>query len=118
MYLIRAEAYAEKNQVLLGAADLNALRAQRIDGYTDEAFGGKESLINAVMLERYKELAFEAHRMHDLRRKLLPVTRLPQDASNALGAVLLNPADRTYYFPIPASEILANENVIQNPTYR
>jgi hypothetical protein len=118
MYLIRAEAYAEKNQLLLGAADLNALRTQRITGYTNEAFASKDILVNAVLTERFKELAFEAHRMHDLRRKLLSVTRLPEDAVNALGAVLLKPTDRTYYFPIPAKEILANENMIQNPTYR
>lgn len=118
MYLIRAEAYAAKDQLALGAADLNALRAARITGYTDESFGSKESLINAVLLERFKELAFEGQRMNDLRRKLLPVTRLPEDAENALGAVLLNPADKPYYFPIPADEILANENMIQNPAYR
>lgn len=118
MYLIRAEAYAEKNEVGLGAADLNELRAARITGYSDENFGSKESLINAVLLERFKELAFEAHRMHDLRRKLLPVTRNPEDAVNALGAVLLNPTDKAYYWPIPADEILANENMIQNPAYR
>lgn len=118
MYLIRAEAYAEKSQVGLGAADLNTLRRQRITGYADETFGNKESLINAVLLERFKELAFEAQRMNDLRRKLLQVTRNPEDAVNALGAVLLKPTDKAYYFPIPADEILANENMIQNPAYR
>jgi len=118
MYLIRAEANAEKNQLIAGAADLNALRAKRITGYTNEAFGSKESLISAIMTERYKELAFEGHRMHDLRRRLLPVTRLPEDAVNALGAVTLNPTDKKYYYPIPSAEILANENMEQNPTYK
>lgn len=118
MYLIRAEAYAEKNQLVLGAADLNALRGQRITGYVDESFATKESLINAIMLERFKELAFEAHRMHDLRRKLLPVVRLPQDAINAPAKTTLSPTDKEYYYPIPATEILANENMLQNPTYR
>lgn len=119
MYLIRAEAYAEKNQVALGAADLNALRKQRITGYVDEVFGSKESLINAVLAERFKELAFEGQRMNDLRRKLLPVVRLPQDAVNNLpNKTTLNPTDKEYYYPIPGTEILANENMIQNPTYR
>lgn len=118
MYLIRAEAYAEKDQVALGAADLNALRKQRITGYVDEVFASKESLINAIMVERFKELAFEAQRMHDLRRKLLPVTRLPQDAINAPNKTTLNTTDKEYYYPIPGTEILANENMIQNPTYR
>ncbi|AXY77172.1 RagB/SusD family nutrient uptake outer membrane protein [Paraflavitalea soli] len=118
MYLIRAEAYAENNQVALGAADLNALRKQRIAGYVDEVFASKESLINAVILERFKELAFEGQRMNDLRRKLLPVTRLPQDAINASAKTTLSPTDKEYYYPIPGTEILANENMIQNPTYR
>jgi starch-binding outer membrane protein, SusD/RagB family len=118
MYLIRAEAYAEKTQLGLGGDDLNALRAARITGYANQTFASKDALVNAVLEERYKELAFEAHRMHDLRRKLLPVTRIPEDAENALGAVLLNPTDRVYYYPIPADEILANENVLQNPPYR
>jgi hypothetical protein len=118
MYLIRAEAYAEKTQLGLGGDDLNALRAARITGYANQTFGSKDALVNAVLDERFKELAFEAQRMHDLRRKLLPVTRLAIDAENALGAVLLNPTDKVYYYPIPNSEILANENMIQNPTYR
>ncbi|WP_276480519.1 RagB/SusD family nutrient uptake outer membrane protein [Paraflavitalea pollutisoli] len=118
MYLIRAEAYAEKEQLISGSADLNNLRARRIDGYTNESFGTKSSLIDAIMMERYKELAFEGQRMNDLRRKLWPVTRNPEDATNALGAVLLNPTDKTYYWPIPADEILANENMEQNPTYK
>lgn len=118
MYLIRAEAYAEKDQLISGTADLNALRTRRISGYTNESFGSKQSLVSAIIDERYKELAFEAQRMHDLRRKLLPVTRIPEDAVNALGAVTLNPTDRTYYWPIPATEILANENMQQHPAYK
>ncbi|WP_315819960.1 RagB/SusD family nutrient uptake outer membrane protein [Paraflavitalea speifideaquila] len=107
-----------KNQVALGAADLNALRKQRITGYVDETFATKESLINAIIQERFKELAFEAQRMHDLRRKLLPVVRLPQDAVNAANKTTLNPTDKEYYYPIPGTEIQANENMVQNPTYR
>lgn len=118
MYLIRAEAYAETNQLTQAASDLNMLRMQRITGYTAETFASKEALVNAVMMERFKELAFEGQRIHDLRRKNLPVTRLPEDAINALGAVTLNPADNQYWYPIPDEEIRANENIIQNPGYR
>ena len=119
MYLIRAEAYAESStpNLTAAAADLNALRAARITGYTNEVFPSKDALISAIITERFKELAFEAHRMADLRRRKLPVTRLPEDAINALGAVTLNPTDRQYYFPIPSTEILANENLEQNSGY-
>lgn len=117
MYLIRAEANAEKGLLISAAEDLNTLRAVRINGYVPQVFLTKEALINAILEERFKELAFEGHRIHDLRRKGLAVTRLAEDAVNAQGAVLLQPTDKQYYFPIPDEEILANENIEQNPGY-
>jgi hypothetical protein len=118
MYLIRAEAKAEKNDLAGASADLNALRAARISGYAPQVFTDKAALINEVIQERFKELAFEAQRMNDLRRRLLPVTRLSIDGVNALGALTLNPGDKVYYYPIPDGEIKANENMVQNPRYR
>lgn len=116
-YLIRAEANAEKNNLVSGAADLNTLRAARITGYTNQAFATKEALIDAVMNERFRELAFEKSRYFDLKRKLLSITRLPEDAINALGAVTLAPTDAKYLMPIPLRERQANPNMQQNPGY-
>ncbi len=120
MYLIRAEAYAESTPMNLtaAAADINTLRSARITGYTDVAFSSKTDAINQIMNERFKELAFEGHRIFDLRRRMLPVNRGLSDAALAFGAVNLLPTDKEYYFPIPQGEILANDNMIQNPTYR
>ncbi len=119
MYLIRAEAYAEKTgQLGLGINDLNTLRSARINGYTNATFTTKEALIEAILLERYKELAFEGQRMSDLRRHKLPVTRIAEDVTNALGAVTLAITAKEYYYPIPNDEMQANNNMIQNPTYR
>jgi len=117
MYLIRAEAYAEKNNLVAGAADLNALRRARITGYVDEVFVTKDALINAIITERFKELAFEKSRYFDLKRKLLPITRIPEDAINALGAVNLDQTKREYLMPIPLAEINANKNMQQNTGY-
>ncbi len=117
MYLIRAEAYAEKNQPGLAAEDLNDLRAARIAGYTPQAFADKAAIIAAVYSERFKELAFEGHRHFDLRRRNMNISRNPEDAVNALGAVLLTPNDPEYVFPIPNSELRANPNMKQNPGY-
>lgn len=117
MYLIRAEAYAENEQEDLGADDLNYLRAARITGYTAQSFADKDALINAIITERFKELAYEGHRHFDLRRRNLPITRNPEDAVNALGAVLLEPGDAQYVFPIPNSELRANPNMDPNPGY-
>jgi len=115
MYLIRAEAKAESTGD--GAADLNALRAARITGYTSAAFADKDALITAIYNERFKELAFEGHRFFDLRRRNLPVQRLPEDAINASGAVTLLPTKAQYTFPLPAQELAINKNAIQNPNY-
>jgi hypothetical protein len=117
MYLIRAEAYAENNQPGLAADDINKLRAARIEGYTPQAFADKDALITAIYTERFKELAFEGHRHFDLRRRNLNISRNPEDAVNALGAVLLTPNDAEYVFPIPNSELRANPNMKQNPGY-
>lgn len=117
MYLIRAEAYAEKSMPGPAANDINSLRAARIAGYTAQTFADKTALINAVMTERFKELAFEGHRHFDLRRRNLNISRNPEDAVNALGAVLLTPNDPEYVFPIPNSELRANPNIKQNPGY-
>lgn len=115
MYLIRAEAKAELNGG--GADDLNTLRGARIVDYTDVTFNDKAELVTAIMEERFKELAFEGHRFYDLKRRNQPVQRLPEDAVNASGAVLLTPQQAQYAFPIPATEVLINKNTVQNPKY-
>lgn len=117
MYLIRAEALAEKNDLPGAARDLNALRAARINGYMPQQFADKDALITAIYTERFKELAFEGHRTFDLRRRGLPVTREPADAINALGAVRLEAGKKGYVFPIPDAETKANKNIQQNPGY-
>jgi len=116
MYLIRSEAQAELASATPGA-DLNTLRAARIEGYSPETFASKEALISAIYQERFKELAFEGHRFFDLRRRNLPVERLPEDAINAVGALTLEPTQAQYAFPIPAREISVNRNMEQNPNY-
>lgn len=121
MYLIRAEAAVEQDNssagIAAGAKDLNDLRRTRIFGYTDQNFADKQSLIDAIMNERYKELAFEGHRFFDLKRKKLPVERISQDAVNASGAVKLEPTAAQYCFPLPVEEISVNKNIKQNPNY-
>ncbi|MGN6420257.1 MAG: RagB/SusD family nutrient uptake outer membrane protein [Pseudobacter sp.] len=117
MYLIRSEAYAGNNQLDLAEDDLNDLRRTRISGYADQTFADKTALMDAIEKERFKELAFEGHRHHDLRRWNLPVTRLPEDAVNALGAVNLPPTQAQYRWPIPNSELRVNPNLKQNPFY-
>jgi hypothetical protein len=121
MYLIRAEAELEKNNTTTGltaaAKDLNDLRAARIYNYIAQNFGDKQSLLNAIYNERFKELAFEGHRFFDLKRRRLPVERTAQDAINTMGAIKLEPTAAQYCFPIPAQEMKVNKNMEQNPNY-
>jgi hypothetical protein len=115
MYLIRAEAKAELNDAT-AANDLNDLRDARITGYVPETFATKAALIDAIMLERFKELAFEGHRFFDLRRRNLPVLRSGTDAPSTTGATL--PAGNfRFILPIPLNEIQANPLVVQNQGY-
>ena len=115
MYLIRAEAKAETGDLTAAAADLNALRAARINNYTDASFATKAAVIDAVMLERFKELPYEGHRFFDAKRRNLAVTRLAVDAQGT--ALTLSAGNFRFILPIPNSEIQANTLMVQNPGY-
>jgi hypothetical protein len=117
MYLIRAEANARKATPDLTAAadDLNELRRNRITPYTNETFTAVGTLIDAIMLERYKELCFEGFRIFDLKRNGLPVNRLASDASSEWQTLAAD--NFRFVLPIPNAELLANRNMVQNPGY-
>lgn len=118
MYLIRAEAYAELGgtNLALGATDLNFLRSKRIPGYTNATFATSQALIDAVLLERYKELCFEGFRFFDLKRRGLPIDRLPGDVTS-LNWLSLPAGNFRFILPIPVGELQANPNIKQNPGY-
>lgn len=120
MYLIRAEARAEQNKYT-GAnsaeSDINTLRAARINGYVNVVFASKQEAIDAILLERFKELAFEGHRFWDLKRRGLAVTRLATDAPTS-AATTLPAGNFRFLLPIPNVEIQASGGVLeQNPGY-
>ncbi|HMR84621.1 MAG TPA: RagB/SusD family nutrient uptake outer membrane protein [Niabella sp.] len=117
MYLIKAEAELESNNIAAAAKELNDLRRARIYNYIDQNFTDKQVLLNAIYNERFKELAFESHRFFDLKRRKLPVERTTQDAINTSGAVKLEPTAAQYNFPIPDREMSINKNMVQNPNY-
>jgi len=116
MFLIRAEARAEGNDLVNAAADLNVLRAARINGYVNVVLATKDIAITAIMDERFKELPFEGHRFWDLKRRNLPVTRLAADAP-VPNATILAAGSFRFLLPIPNAEIQANPLMVQNPGY-
>ncbi|HEX6334491.1 MAG TPA: RagB/SusD family nutrient uptake outer membrane protein, partial [Flavisolibacter sp.] len=115
MYLIRAEAYAKlpSPNVAAGRADLNALQTARNATLSNPTTA--QELVDAVMLERFKELAFEGFRFWDLKRNMLPVQRLASDANAEWQTLPVN--SFRWVMPIPRQEIIANPNTVQNPGY-
>ena len=114
MYLIRAEANARKggaNEVT-ALTDLNTLRAARIAGFVAGAETGA-ALINAIALERRKELICEGHRWFDLKRTTKTISR-----SSCSVFCTLDASNRAWTWPLPIAEINANPNILpQNPGY-
>jgi len=111
MYLIRAEARAEQGDEDGARADLDAV-ASRVDpGYTPSAATG-DDLIDAIILERRKEFAFEGDRLYDLTRRQRSWTKF-----RTFEEFTVNWDDDQVYNPIPQAEIDVNPNITQNPGY-
>jgi hypothetical protein len=119
LYLIRAEAYARRNEtndIANAAVDINTLRTNRIADYTSVSFASQTLALEEVLLERRKELAYEGHRFFDLKRFEKPVVRIEEDAVLASNSTL-EAGNFRFVFPIPIGEIFANDNMVQNPGY-
>jgi hypothetical protein len=121
MYLNRAEAKAATDPA--GAlADLDMVRSQR---YSTPVAGGETgaALVAAIQLERRLELAFEGHRLFDLKRQGLDISRSNSgDYSDGTGilppasALTLPASDVKFQMPIPQEELNANPNIQPNPS--
>lgn len=118
LYLVRAEARARQGgaKEVLGLADLNVLRAARISGYVPVALSGTP-LIDAIFVERRKELVGEGHEWFDLKRTTRQVTRTTPSLTSTI--LSLAPTKREWVWPIPQGEIDANANIKpqQSPGY-
>lgn len=74
--------------------------------YTVADFADAQELLDAIILERRIELAFEGDRFYTLKRRALPVV-------NSVGTYQTN--NPCMVFPIPQGEMDANPNMVQNP---
>ncbi len=122
-YLIRAEAYIQTNQIALGITDLNTIRTRARLASTVAipnplpALSTTLSLsdaIDAVAHERQVELFSEmGHRWFDLRRtgKIDAVMTVVTPQKGGTWATTKQ------LVPLPASEIILNSNLTQNPGY-
>ncbi|MDW3192536.1 MAG: RagB/SusD family nutrient uptake outer membrane protein [Cytophagales bacterium] len=100
MHLIRAEANV-RGGTTTGETPLNDLNTLRTRA---NAPALTTATLDDVLMERRLELAFEGHRLHDIRRTQANVGTFTYDAPELV-------------FPIPEREINANPNLVQNPGY-
>ncbi|KIO75838.1 hypothetical protein TH53_18260 [Pedobacter lusitanus] len=103
LYLIRAEAKAQLNDLSGALTDLNIIRKRA--GATPLTSGTQAEILQAIAEENSIEFAFEAHRWFDLVRT--------KQAGKVLGLTNTN----YWLFPIPYSDILSDPDVVQNPGY-
>lgn len=104
--LNKAEAQARQNKLSEAVATYNELRVRA--GVAPHQLGvnvtTQQEVIDAVLLERRRELAFEGDRWPDLVRTGRAVTTLGIPAFRML-------------FPIPQNEVDVSPGIVQNPGY-
>ncbi len=98
------------------------LRLNQVAKQRDPSFGGYvaagQTLIDDIIQERRKELAFEGDRYWDLARLKLDVVRINLHNNYPSNTPLILAAgDDKRIWPIPQDEIDANPAVTQNPGY-
>ncbi|MFN0292852.1 RagB/SusD family nutrient uptake outer membrane protein [Pedobacter helvus] len=115
LHLIRAEAAVEKTSpdFTIANADLNLIRQRADASAATLNLTTKDAVIDAVLLERRKELAFEGNLLFDLMRRKKDINRA--DVTPVVKNLLTN--DDRLIMPFPANTINANRNMKQNPGY-
>jgi hypothetical protein len=115
VYLIAAEASLPTNE----ADALNYLNAvaQTRDPYFPGYNSTGAALLDDIVTERRKELAFEGDRFYDLNRLKRDIER-QSDAASIPAPLSIPYTDYHRVAPIPQSELQANPNIKQNPGYQ
>jgi hypothetical protein len=77
-----------------------------------------QALVDAIELERRKELFVEGHRFFDVKRTTRNLVR--SDCGSSFTTCSLVAGNRAWVWPIPIGEIIANDlinDADQNPGY-
>ncbi|HXO75686.1 MAG TPA: RagB/SusD family nutrient uptake outer membrane protein [Puia sp.] len=117
--LILAEAYHNTGDDVNALKYLNLVAQKRDPAFAGYASSGAQ-LLEDILNEREKEMAFEGYRFWDLYRlQRTFVKPQAQDAANAIiKSVTVTPGTtRNFIFPIPNDEVLVNPGIGQNPLY-
>lgn len=112
--LNRAEAKAEDNDLSGALTDLNTIRNRA--GLANTSLTTKENIIEAILNERRIELAFEGHRIFDLKRKGMDIPK-GSTGLDCTEECNIPYTDFRIIANIPISEIDVNNNLVQNPGY-
>lgn len=113
VYLNRAEARAHLNEDADAINDLKTIAMRGDPGVViDPALTG-QPLIDMVLLERRKELAFEGDRLYDLTRNKISFKSYTSGGSTINVDYPMNKA----ILPIPETETDVNTNIQQNAGY-
>jgi hypothetical protein len=107
MHLNRAEANYHLGNLTESLAELNAFKSLR--GLGPVTVTG-QALLDEILLERFKEFAFEGQRFFDLKRYGRPIVK-------TTPAVNVQFDDFRILPPIPQREVDGNENLNQNRGY-
>ncbi|WP_062058087.1 RagB/SusD family nutrient uptake outer membrane protein [Aquimarina longa] len=115
MYLIKAEAHAQLNETVDAQQALDVI-IQRADSNTiPPSTETGQALLDKILVERRKELAYEGFRLFDLTRYGITFNKFKQDTA---PISIVAPSNKTI-LPIPIKEINVNPNIAnqQNPGY-
>jgi hypothetical protein len=114
--LIYAEAENEVNGPTANAYQaLNSVRERAFGNDSGNLSGlSKDEFREAVLKERSLELCFEGIRWTDMLRTRKSRSGSIYDYKNDGN---ISPTETNLLFPIPASELLANKNLVQNTGY-
>ncbi|MCU0335914.1 MAG: RagB/SusD family nutrient uptake outer membrane protein [Chitinophagaceae bacterium] len=75
VYLSRAEAQAELNNLPAALADLNTIRRRANPNTPLLNISSQQQVLDSIFVERRRELCFEGHLLFDIARKKRPVVR-------------------------------------------
>lgn len=118
VYLIAAESAARLGQTLPARGFVNSVAEIRDTANTTGYTSTGNLLVNDIVQERRKELAFEGDRFYDLNRLGLPIARETNLSSIPVGNGMTIPfPSNDRVFPVPQQETLRNTNIKQNPGY-
>lgn len=123
MLLIKAEAQARENQPASAQATIQTLLNNRYaSNVPTVSYGDKIDALKGVLKQRRFELGYEGFRYLDIKRFRsalnIGITRNPVDcASYSASSCTLSKNDHRWVFPIPQTELNANDKIEQNDGY-